>query len=36
MTKLVNNEAKPTIIQIRIINLAGDCERTFKYKYKWP
>ena len=30
--KLVNNEAKATIIQIRIANLPGDYEQTFKSK----
>ena len=32
--KLVNNKVKSEIIQIRILNLAGDHEQTFKCK--WP
>ena len=30
-SKLVNNEVKPTIINILIINPASDNELTFKY-----
>ena len=30
--KLVNNEEKPAIIQIRIVNPADDYERTFEHR----
>ena len=31
---LVNNEAKPAIIQIRIVNPVGDYEQSFECR--WP
>ena len=31
-SKFVNSEAKSAIINIRIVNQAGDYERSFKYK----
>ena len=33
MLKLVNNVAKSTTLQIKIVNLAGDFEQTFKHKW---